>query len=70
MYIVYVCHNLIISSSDSRAHKHEVTEVIYLIKDKLKIYCRHHFKRVQWREGVTLTISSHKKKGEKNGGEE
>ena len=43
-----------ISSSDSRAHKHELTKVIYLIKDTLKIYWGHHVKRVQWRKGVTL----------------
>ena len=45
---------LTISSSDARVHKHEVNKVIYLIKDTLKTDWKHHFKRVQWRKGITL----------------
>ena len=49
-----------ILSSDSRAHKHEVSKVIYLIKDTLKIDWGHHFNRVQWCKGVTLKLKSGK----------
>ena len=53
-YYACVCLHMhvTISTSDSRAHTHDVTKVIYLINDTFKIDWGHHFDHVQWRKGV------------------